>query len=161
LSFASPAEGQRFYLGILLIVVVGLHSFEDLQIVDGMIYGTFKDACNAMDFLQDDGEWLQCLEEAATMQTSASLSNLFVLILSECHPTHPELLWQQFRPHLCDDLRHRLRQHYDISGPTEEDIYDFGLFLIDEILREQSNKDLSMFPPIPIPLLDWSHNRGN
>jgi hypothetical protein len=95
------------------------------------------------------------------MHTGASLRNLFVLILSECNPTHPELLWQRFRPHLCDDLRHRLRQHYDLSEPTEEDVYDFGLFLIDEILREQSNKSLSLFPPMPIPTLNWSRHRGN
>jgi hypothetical protein len=49
LYFASPAENEHFYLQLLLIVVVGSCLIEDLQTVDGVMYGTFKDACNAMD----------------------------------------------------------------------------------------------------------------
>ncbi|KAG0618503.1 hypothetical protein M758_4G069300 [Ceratodon purpureus] len=161
LYFARPAEGERFYLRLLLTNIAGPRSFEDLRTVNGVVHGTFKDACNALGLLQDDGEWIQCLEEASIMRTGASLRNLFVVILSECNPSHPELLWQRFRPHLCDDLRHHLRQHYGLSELSEEEVYDFGLFLIDEILREQSNKNLSLFPPMPIPTLNWSHHRGN
>jgi hypothetical protein len=67
-------------------------------------------------------------------------------VLFKCHSTHPKLLWQQFCPHFGDDLWHRLRQHYDIYEPTEEDIYN-------EILCEQSNKDLSMFLPCQFCIL--------
>ncbi|KAG0560756.1 hypothetical protein KC19_9G010700 [Ceratodon purpureus] len=137
LYFARPAEGERFYLRLLLTTITGPRSFEDLRTVNGV------------------------LEEASIMRTGPSLRNLFVVILSECNPSHPELLWQRFRPHLCDDLRHRLRQHYGLSEPSEEEVYDFDIFLIDEILREQSNKNLSLFPPMPIPTLNWSHHRGN
>ncbi|KAG0588920.1 hypothetical protein KC19_2G278400 [Ceratodon purpureus] len=161
LYFARAAEGERFYLRLLLTTFGGPRSFEDLRTVNGVVHKTFKDACNALGLLQDDGEWIQCLEEASIMRTGASLRNLFMVILSECNPSQPELLWQRFRPHLCDDLRHRLLQHYGLSEPSEEEVYDFGIFLIDEILREQSNKNLSLFPPMPIPTLNWSHHRGN
>ncbi|KAG0574270.1 hypothetical protein KC19_VG249600 [Ceratodon purpureus] len=161
LYFARPAEGERFYLRLLLTTIAGPRSFEDLRTVNGVVHRTFKDACNVLGLLQDDGEWIHCLEEASIMRTGASLRNLFVVILSECNPSHPELLWQRFRPHLCDDLRHRLCEHYGLSEPSEEELYDFGLFLIDEILREQSNKNLSLFPPMPIPTLNWSHHCGN
>jgi hypothetical protein len=137
LYYTSPAEGECFHLRLLLTVVAGPHSFEDLLTMDKMIYGTFKDACNTMDLLQDNREWIQCLEEAAAIQIGSYLCNLFVLILLKCHPIHPKLLLQQFCPHFCDDLQHRLHLHYDISKPTKEGIYNFGLFLIDEILREQ------------------------
>ncbi|KAG0610723.1 hypothetical protein M758_7G086700 [Ceratodon purpureus] len=161
LYYARPAEGERFYLRLLLTTIAGPRSFEDLRTVNGVVHRTFKDACNALGLLQDDGEWIKCLEEASIMRTGASLRNLYVVILSECNPSHPELLWQRFRPHLCDDLRHRLRRHYGLSEPSEEEVYDFGLFLIDEILREQSNKNPSLFPPMPIPTLNWSHHRSN
>jgi hypothetical protein len=77
--------------------------------VNGLMYGTFKDECNAMDLLQDDGEWIQCLEKEYAIRSSATLCNLFVLLFSKCHPIHPELLWQHFCSHLCGDLQHRLR----------------------------------------------------
>ena len=44
---------------------------------------------------------------------------------------------------------------------TQNDVYDFGLHLIDNILRD-SRHALSDFPPMPQPSLDWSntlHNR--
>ncbi|KAG0580812.1 hypothetical protein KC19_4G201500 [Ceratodon purpureus] len=135
LYFARPAEGERFYLRLLLTTIAGPRSFEDLQTVNGVVHGTFKDACNALGLLQDDGEWIQCLEEASIMRTGASLRNLFVVILSECNPSHPELLWQRFRPHLCDDLRHRLRQHYGLSEPSEEESHHRGNRFINEQLQ--------------------------
>ena len=44
---------------------------------------------------------------------------------------------------------------------TQDDVYNFGLHLIDNILCN-SGHALSDFPPMPQPLLDWSntlHNR--
>ena len=139
LYFARLVEGEHFYLRLLLTTIVEPRLLIDLRTVNGVVYGTFEDACNALGLLQDDGEWFDCLEDAFIMRTGASLPNLLVLILFECNPSHPELFWQQFRPHLCDDLRYRLRQHYQLSEQPEE-VYDFGLFLINEISREQSNK---------------------
>ncbi|KAI0778005.1 hypothetical protein BC629DRAFT_1273174, partial [Irpex lacteus] len=60
------------------------------------------------------------------MRTGESLRRLFAVILEHCEPSQPELLWQEFREHLCDDLRHRL-QRQGVDDPPEEDIYDFGL----------------------------------
>jgi hypothetical protein len=51
LYFASSTEDERFKLQLLLTIVVGPHSFEDLQTIDGVMFGTFKDVCNAMDLL--------------------------------------------------------------------------------------------------------------
>ena len=135
--FARPTKGERFYLRLLLTTIARPCSFEDLRTVNGVVYGTFKDTCNALGLLQDDEEWIQCLKEASIMCTGASLRNFFVFILSECNPSHPKLLWQRFCPHLCDDLRLRLCQHYGFSEPIGEEVYDFGHFLIDEILREE------------------------
>jgi hypothetical protein len=158
---AHPRAGERFYLRLLLTVVRGPRSFEDLRTINGVTLPTYKDACVQLGLLEDDGEWAQCLEEAGVMRTGSHLHNLFALILNECHPTHPELLWERFCENLCDDLAHHLHKHYQIPNPSNEDVLGFGLYLIDEILHHQSNKNLSDFPPMPTPIKNWSQQRGN
>jgi hypothetical protein len=93
MHFASPNQGERFYLRLLLTVVSGAQSFADLRTVDGHIWPTFKEACLAKGLLEDDREWNQCLVEAREMQTGTALRSLFAVILLSCVPSSPEVLW--------------------------------------------------------------------
>jgi hypothetical protein len=68
------------------------------------------------------------------MQTGSQLCYLFVRIIRDCAPAQPELLWERFKEHICDDLRYALR-HKGIQDPTEHQVYDYGLYLIDKTLK--------------------------
>lgn len=103
--FASPTQGQRFYLRLLLTAVPGATSFEFLQTFEDRLYPTFKDACLAQGLLENDGEWEQCLDEASATKTGSALRSLFAVILIYCEPSEPEKLWEKFRVYICDDLR--------------------------------------------------------
>ena len=59
--FASPNSGERFYLRLLLTVVRGPTSFENLRTVNNVLHDTFKAACVARGLLEDDDEWIQCM----------------------------------------------------------------------------------------------------
>ena len=109
-----------------------------------------------MGLLEDDGEWATCLQEAALIQTGFQLRSLFIRLLTGNTPTMPELLWMRFREHLCDDLGHRLQIDRNIQEPTNEDIYDFVLFLMEGIFHTEYNKSLREFPAMPFPTLDWN-----
>jgi hypothetical protein len=87
---------KAFICKLLLTVVARPHSFEDLRTVDGVIYGTFKDACNAMGLLQGNGEWIQCLEEAVAIRTGTFLHNLFVLIHLELQGPWKTIVFHMF-----------------------------------------------------------------
>jgi hypothetical protein len=65
LYYAHPSSGERYYLRMLLNVVKGCTSFEDIRTVNGIEYPTFKEACRALGFLDDDKEWIDCINEAA------------------------------------------------------------------------------------------------
>ena len=52
----GPTAGEKFYLRTLLMVVKGPTSFEDLRTVDGMLCGSFHEACLKWGLLEDDGE---------------------------------------------------------------------------------------------------------
>ncbi|KZP24541.1 hypothetical protein FIBSPDRAFT_665329, partial [Athelia psychrophila] len=61
------------------------------------------------------------------MQTGTRLRHLFATLLLFCSPSQPEILWNEFRQHICDDLRHRLVTSMGRENPTDETVYDFGL----------------------------------
>ena len=82
--FVHPTAGERYYLRMLLNVVYGATSFENLQTVNGQLYGTFKEACAALGLLQNDKEWDQCLTEVAQIQSGKQLRNLFAILLLFC-----------------------------------------------------------------------------
>ena len=158
--FASPSSGERFYLRTLLTVVKGSTSFEDLRTVDGIIYPTFRDTCVARGLLEDDGEWVTCLQDASQMQTGTSLRQLFASLLLFCSPTYPNQLWIQFRDFICDDLKHRIQTRYHIDHPSQDQVYDLGLYLLEAILKS-SGKSLTNFSPMPEPVLNWDLHTGN
>ncbi|PTU22588.1 hypothetical protein P175DRAFT_0402642, partial [Aspergillus ochraceoroseus IBT 24754] len=54
LYYYSPNHGKRFYICLLLIIKIGPTSFKDLYIVNSILYPTFKDACRAINLLEDN-----------------------------------------------------------------------------------------------------------
>ena len=104
----SPVAGDRFYLRLLLTVVPGPTSFEDLRTCEGVVYDTFRLACIARQIVEDDKEWVSCFEEAADLYSGASLRQLFIVGLTEELISDPTALWDRFKANICDDLEHSL-----------------------------------------------------
>jgi hypothetical protein len=158
--YAHPSSGERFYLRTLLCAVKGATSFEVLRSVNGVILPTFHAACLARGLLEDDSEWRQCLQEAAHMASGHQLRNLFVTILRDCSPSDPLALWLEFRGNICDDIHHRLHAQHILDNATEDEIYDYGLHLIDQILRA-GNRALQDWPAMPLLQRNWALAVGN
>ena len=158
--YAHPNSGERFYLRTLLTSIKGATSFENLRTVNGITHPTFHAACLAHGLLEDDNEWRQCLQEAAHMASGHQLRNLFVTILGDCSPSDPLALWMEFRVNICDDLQHALHSRNIIHDPTQEQVFDYGLYLIDCILRGR-NKRLQDWPSMPLFQHDWVAALGN
>jgi hypothetical protein len=118
----------------LLTVVRGTRSFEELRSVDGIQYATYKEACLARGLLEDDQEWRLCLHEASAMKSGAQLRHLFATILAFCFPSEPIRLWDAFKQHICNDIRHQLQTRHNTQDPEDDQVYGFGLFLLDKML---------------------------
>lgn len=174
--FVSPSGGERFYLRTLLTIVKGPTSHDDLYVYQGtntifileavpkdyltpgVRYDSYRQACLARGILQDDGEWRNCLSEAAEMQTGTRLRQLFATLLLFCNPSEPARLWEDFCAHICDDLAHRLRR-MGFEDPSDGDIYDYGLFLLEKILQESGH---SLFDfEMPVPQRNWAAAADN
>jgi len=80
---------------------------------------------------------------------------LFVTILTFCIPNQQENLWEQFPHHLCDNLKHQLQVQHHLDNPSEHEVYNYGLFIIDEILKEHYNTSLCNIPSMPQSIIQW------
>jgi len=161
LYFVSPTAGERFYLRTLLTTVKGPTSWDDLRTFDGILHPTFHAACLARGLLENDNEWRECLVEASLTHIGESLRRLFSLILRHCQPSQPDVLWLDFRENLCDDLGRRLQHERDtVADIPPNEIFDFGLFLIDYDLR-QHGMSLASFPSMPSIQRRWEDHRAN
>src|SRR5271154_3842682 len=69
------------------------------------------------------------------MQTGYALRMLFATIFFHCNPTSPADLWNRFKNNICDDLLHKLRTSHPNRDFTQDEAYDYGLHLIDQVLR--------------------------
>ncbi|KAJ7576226.1 hypothetical protein C8J56DRAFT_973363 [Mycena floridula] len=70
------------------------------------------------------------------MQVGVRLRHLFATILVFCEPSQPDILWREFRHHICDDLRHHLWS-LGVSSPSDDEVWDYGLYLL-----ERSSKSI-------------------
>ena len=123
-------------------------------------YSTYKEACLARGLLEDDQEWRLCLQDAGDMQSGSQLRRLFATILAFCFPSNPRNLWNLFKHHICDDLECRLHITYRIRSPSDDQVHDYGLFLIDKILNN-AGKSLDQFRDMPQVTGSWDDLVGN
>ena len=107
--YAHPASGERYHMRMLLNTKKGCASFEDIRTVDGVIHPTYKSACQALGFLDDDTEWIDCINEASSWASGTQLRQLFTTILSHCKFTNPKVLWDSTREALCEDMQYKRR----------------------------------------------------
>src|SRR5258706_8891956 len=132
--FVSPIAGEWNFLRMLLTHVRGPTSFEALRTVNDVAHPTFQAACLALGLLGNDEEWRHCLDQAANFQTGTQLRSLFVLLLLHCEPANPLGLWETYKLKICDDLPHVLQTRHQVHAPTEDQVVDYGLFLIRPLL---------------------------
>jgi hypothetical protein len=137
---------------MLLNIVQGATSFQDMRTVNGVTYLTFKEACTALELLQDDKEWDECLEEADTIKSKAQLRKLFVTLLLFCELTYPERLWKKHFLLLTDDILIQTQHHGNNLALvlSDEDIENRALNHMETILH-QHGKGLKDFPNMPLP----------
>src|SRR5438105_12147139 len=94
------------------------------------------------------------------MQTGFQLRALFAVILLLCVPAQPGHLWNQFKVNICDDVKHQLQRQFQIAEPSEDQIYDYGLYLLEKILH-RSGRHLNEFAGMPNVQGDWERREGN
>ncbi|XP_074297161.1 uncharacterized protein LOC141627852 [Silene latifolia] len=107
LVFVAPAEGERYFLRLLLLHIRGPTSFEELQTVNGYRCATFQEVVISHRLLEHEDAAELCMVEACTVQMPLALWRLFSTLLIFAQPKDPTLLWNTHYNALPDDFRHK------------------------------------------------------
>lgn len=76
----SPRNVELFHLCLLLLHVKGVASFEDVRTYNGVVYGSFIEACHARGIASNDNECRECLNEAKDFNSPKQMRDLLGFI---------------------------------------------------------------------------------
>lgn len=162
LYYAQPTSGERYYLRVLLNVVKGARSFEELRTVDGHLYDSFKEACKGLGLLQGDDDWHATLREVSEWASAHHMREIFVTMLLFCEVVHPLDLWMKNWEFMSDDILYNKR--VSLGRPdltmTPEEIQDYALFEIEQIMKK-NGRSLRDFSQMPFPTMITSFNEDS
>jgi hypothetical protein len=117
---------------MLLYNIPGPTSFSYLRTVDGVLYATDKEACEALGLLENDAEFDECLTDAAVFKSAHAFRSLFLSIILHSVPTNARALMDRHREAMSDDCEHRLRTMFNIMHPTPEQTWELALLSLQE-----------------------------
>ncbi|XP_054091371.1 uncharacterized protein LOC128922976 [Zeugodacus cucurbitae] len=118
----------------------------DIRKVNGQQYPTYKDACLALGLLEDDNQWECMLAEAALNCTAIQIRLLFAIVLTTCFPARAQILWENHKDSMTDDIlhQHRIRCH-DLIITFSDEMYNEALIAIEDLCIVIANLPLSNF----------------
>jgi hypothetical protein len=134
---------------MLLNTVKECTSYKDIRTVHGIKYPTFKEACRAFGFLDDDNEWTECINEAAICASGMQLYQLYMTIMRHCEVTDLKFLWKSTWQVLFEDMQYRRRR---IPNFRTLQLYDsrmkaYALIEIEKFMR-QVGRSIKDYPQI-------------
>ncbi|CAH9082041.1 unnamed protein product [Cuscuta epithymum] len=161
LYFMRPGAGEKYYLRMLLGVVKGARSFEELRTVDGVIHSTFREACSARNMLNDDKDYIDGLIEQSHWATAHELRITFVHLLLQESLSMPSMVWEKCWSYLSDDILYTIRKNLNDQELQldEKQIKNYCLLEVEKLLQHRG-KSLFYYDGMPrvtdldIPSLD-------
>ncbi|WOG82236.1 hypothetical protein DCAR_0101398 [Daucus carota subsp. sativus] len=140
--YAHLASGERFYMRLLLNLVVGPQSFEDIRTVDNIIYPTYKEACFHRGLLESDKEWHIALSDASLYANASQIRDLFVTLLVFCEISNPSELWEKHWAALADDIEYTRRKITKLPNLklTDDDKQMLALEAINGLLKQYGKR---------------------
>jgi ATP-dependent DNA helicase PIF1 len=138
-----PNQEECFYLRLLVINVCGPTSFQHLRTVNGVLCGTYREACQRLGLLENDTHWDHTLEDAVISSNAKQIRTLFSIILSTCFPSTPIDLWNKYKDHMAEDILHQIRLRTSNADlQMNEEIHNEALILIEDMCLMLTNKGL-------------------
>jgi hypothetical protein len=134
---ANPAEGERYYLRMLLNHVAGATSFTGLRTVSGELLLTFREAVERRGLIEADNTLHKSLAEATLWMMPYALRGLFATILVFCEPNDVLDLWEKHKEAMSEDYRRNNQSSFTIEQMVLIDIWK---------LLESMQKDIKMYP---------------
>ncbi|XP_023755290.1 uncharacterized protein LOC111903764 [Lactuca sativa] len=148
----SPNLVEAYFLRILLNKVKGPKSFEDIRMVNGHEYATFRETCYALGLLEDDREYIDAIEEASHSGSGYYLRSLFAIMLKSNSLSNPSCVWENIWKYLSDVILYNQLKRLNSPGLslTEDQLKNLTLYEIEKVLL-QNNSSLKDYYGMPYP----------
>ncbi|XP_074265342.1 uncharacterized protein LOC141587773 [Silene latifolia] len=160
--YVHPTAGEKYYLRVLLNIVKGVQSHEEIRKLGNVVYPTFKEACYAHGLLNNDKEWHEAMSEANRWAMPWQLRELFVTMILFCEVTDITKLWEESYGMLSDDIERNKRR---LFGDPNLELSDaarrsYTLLEVDKILMRYG-KRLADIEGMPQPVESDVHGMEN
>ncbi|XP_024006634.1 uncharacterized protein LOC112083134 [Eutrema salsugineum] len=153
LVYVSPSVENAYHLRILLNIVKGPESFDDLKKVNGVIYSSFREACFALGLLDDDKEYIEGIKEASFWGTGKFLHKLFAIMLLSSSVAVLINVWNATWKILTEDFLYQKRREENDPGLvlTEAQYKNLGLSDIEKYMRRNGHSLSDYKGEMPVP----------
>jgi hypothetical protein len=157
--YVHPTAGETFFLRMLLSVVRGARSYEEVRTYQNVLHPTFRDACQARGLIGDDTEWVSLFNEAVTWATPWQLRCLFMTILIYCEVGNVRVLFDAYWKYMADDIAYGLRNMYGgVCSQVPDSVLLDGLM---QQLTELFSSNGTSITSFDLPLLASSDQPPN
>jgi hypothetical protein len=109
LIWVPPSTGELYFFRMMLTVIQGATCYDDLRKIGETQYFSYRDACFAMGFLEDDRVYITAIKEAKDWGSGHFLRRLFVIMLLANTMNRPRHVWEETKCWLSDGILYRQR----------------------------------------------------
>jgi hypothetical protein len=116
----TVGTGELYYFRMMLTVIKGPTCYDDLRNINNTQYFSYRDACFAMGFLEDDRVYINAIKEAKDWGSGHFLRKLFVILLLSNTMNRPRHVWDETKVWLSDGILYRQRIIANNRGRTSQ-----------------------------------------
>jgi hypothetical protein len=107
LIWIPPSTGELYFFRMMLTVVQGPTCYDDVKKIGDTQYFSYRDACFAMGFLEDDRVYINAIKESKDWGSDHFLRRLFVIMLLANTMHRPKHVCDETKQWLSDGILYR------------------------------------------------------